>query len=67
MHFVLILFQLGKSSVQKSFPVLWIMAVTDEISVQHKIYFSSRNNVLPVVPGDGKFYVLISIENICTR
>jgi len=59
--------QLGRFSVEKSFPVLWIMAVTAEMSVQHRIYFSCRNNILLVVPGDCKFYVLISIENICTR
>lgn len=67
MHFVLTPFQLGRFSVEKSFPLLWIMAVTDEMSVQHRIYFSCRNNFLPVLPGDGKFYVLISVENICTR
>lgn len=65
--YTLISSKLGKPSVEKSFAVLWIMAVTDEMSVQHRIYFSSRNNFLPVVPGDGKLYGLISIENICTR
>lgn len=66
-HSVLIPFQLGRFSVKKIFPFLGIMSVTDEMSVQHRIYFSCRNNVPLVVPGDVKFYVLLSIENICSR
>lgn len=65
MHFIFILFQLGRSSVKFS-------SFMDHgydrwnICAARNLFFL-RNNILPVVPGDGKFYVFISIENICTR
>lgn len=34
------------------------------IGVAQNLFFS-RNNILTVMPGDGKSYVLISAENIC--
>lgn len=37
MHFVLIPFQLGRFA-EKTFLVLWIMAVTDETSVQNLFF-----------------------------